>query len=165
MTVTYNPNLDYRRTRPRRRSMCFPWGRNTSVTGSLCSLQSVEMDFRSGNFPPGLLNPSVVGSAAGEAATWCKWLFNTECPTWERFLFNLFFTGHGVWLLLPLSFTILILYRLVGPPEVITVAFEATNRDLSFAFELSLPGGFLELEELYRGSSYVQSCSVQRSDW
>lgn len=90
------------------------------------------MDFRSGNFPPGLLNPSAVDSAAGEAATWCKWLFNSECPTWQRFLFNLFFTGHGVWLLLPLSFTILLLYRLVGPPEVITDVFEARHRDFRF---------------------------------
>ncbi|CAM9991491.1 unnamed protein product [Hapterophycus canaliculatus] len=74
-------------------------------------------------FPKGLLNPGVPtstsGMAAGATATgWCARLLGVECPTTREFMFNLFFTSYGVWMLLPLSVALLLVYRLVGPPEV-----------------------------------------------
>lgn len=85
------------------------------------------MDFKSGNFPPGLLNRA---SDAAQAS-WCKWLLGAECNTRRDFFFNLFFTGHGIWLLLPLSFLLLIVYRLVGPPEVCSESILTTISDRS----------------------------------
>lgn len=74
-------------------------------------------------FPKGLLNPGVPtstsGIAVGTAATgWCARVLGVECPTAREFMFNLFFTSYGVWMLLPLSVALLLVYRLVGPPEV-----------------------------------------------
>lgn len=72
-------------------------------------------------FPKGLLNPgastSMPGIAAG-ATGWCARVLGVECPTTREFMFNLFFTSYGVWMLLPLSVALLLVYRLVGPPEV-----------------------------------------------
>ena len=69
-------------------------------------------------FPPGLLNPGTSGAAVDGAAHWCMRLLGVECPNRQEFIFNVFFTSHGVWMLLPLSVVLLLLYRLVGPPEV-----------------------------------------------
>ncbi|CAN0043781.1 unnamed protein product [Scytosiphon promiscuus] len=74
-------------------------------------------------FPKGLLNPGAStptsGIAAGAAAAgWCARALGVECPTAREFMFNLFFTSYGVWMLLPLSVALLLVYRLVGPPEV-----------------------------------------------
>ncbi|CAM9931799.1 unnamed protein product [Ectocarpus sp. 6 AP-2014] len=70
------------------------------------------------NFPPGLLNPGVSTSASVAAAGWCVRVLGVECPTGRELIFNVFFTGYGVWMLLPLSIILLLVYRLVGPPEV-----------------------------------------------
>lgn len=70
-------------------------------------------------FPPGLLNPGASSAAAGAAAAgWCSRVLGVECPTRRDLIFNLFFTSYGVWMLLPLSALLLVVYRLVGPPEV-----------------------------------------------
>lgn len=66
------------------------------------------------NFPPGLLNPGPSTPATG----FCARVLRVECPSGREFVFNLFFSSYGVWLLLPLSVFLLLVYRLVGPPEV-----------------------------------------------
>ncbi|CAB1100979.1 unnamed protein product [Ectocarpus sp. CCAP 1310/34] len=70
------------------------------------------------SFPPGLLNPGVSTSASVATAGWCVRLLGVECPTGRELIFNVFFTGYGVWMLFPLSIILLLVYRLVGPPEV-----------------------------------------------
>lgn len=68
-------------------------------------------------FPPGLLNPGPSAAADG-AAHWCVRFLGVECPNRREFIFNVFFSSRGVWMLLPFSVVLLLLYRLVGPPEV-----------------------------------------------
>ncbi|CAM9637484.1 unnamed protein product, partial [Discosporangium mesarthrocarpum] len=72
-----------------------------------------------GEFPPGLLNPGADPVlAVGPHSSWCFALLGAECTTRSDVLFNLLFTGNGVWLLLPASLALLLAYRLFGPPEV-----------------------------------------------
>lgn len=73
--------------------------------------------FMGSKFPPGLLNPGHSAAADG-VAHWCVRFLGIECPTRQEFIFNLFFSSRGVWMLLPFSVVLLLLYRLVGPPEV-----------------------------------------------
>lgn len=68
----------------------------------------------SSKFPPGLLNPGPLAPASG----FCERFLRVECPSGREFVFNLFFSSYGVWMLLPLSVLLLLVYRLVGPPEV-----------------------------------------------
>lgn len=82
--------------------------------------------FADGKFPPGLLNPGAGGGSnaaagvVGEVSSWCSWVLGpVACSTNRRqFIIDLLFSTRGVWMLLPLSFLLLLLYRLVGPPEV-----------------------------------------------
>jgi len=67
-------------------------------------------------FPPGLLNPGQL--ASGESRDLCARVLGVACPTGREFVYNLFFSGYGIWMLFPLSVLLLLLYRLVGPPEV-----------------------------------------------
>lgn len=73
--------------------------------------------FMNSKFPPGLLNPGNSAAADG-AAHWCVRFLGVECPNRREFIFNVFFSSRGVRMLLPLSVVLLLLYRLVGPPEV-----------------------------------------------
>ena len=73
--------------------------------------------FMDSKFPPGLLNPGPSAAADG-AAHWCVRFLGVECPNRREFIFNVFFSSRGVWMLLPFSVVLLLLYRLVGPPEV-----------------------------------------------
>ena len=76
--------------------------------------------FMDSKFPPGLLNPGseATVSSTEDAASWCVRVLGFSCPTTRELLWNVFFTSYGVWLLIPLSIAILLVYRLVGPPEV-----------------------------------------------
>lgn len=77
--------------------------------------------FMDAKFPQGLLNPgpSIVPTRVlGEGPSWCVRTLGVACPNRRELLYNLFLSSGGVWLLLPLSVVVLLLYRLVGPPEV-----------------------------------------------
>lgn len=76
--------------------------------------------FMDSKFPPGLLNPGseATETSTEDAASWCIRVLGFSCPTRRELLWNVFFTSYGVWLLIPLSISILLVYRLVGPPEV-----------------------------------------------
>lgn len=82
-------------------------------------VRNVGMEtFMEGKFPPGLLNPGGNMGAVDEVASWCVWVFGIECSNKREFILEMLFTTRGVWMLLPLSIVLLLLYRLVGPPEV-----------------------------------------------
>lgn len=88
----------------------------------------------SSKFPPGLLNPGPSAPASG----FCERFLRVECPSGREFVFNLFFSSYGVWMLLPLSVLLLLVYRLVGPPEVCGVGAGGVCADVCVLLALPL---------------------------